>query len=69
MTKTAEIIKAEMRTARTTPEELAEYVGISVERLQSMLEGSKKPSISEGIAIAKFFEFDPLLIIGRHYDN
>ena len=23
----------------------------------------------EGIAIAKFFEFDPLLIIGRHYDN
>ncbi len=69
MTKTAEIIKAEMRAARTTVEELAEYASISVERLQAILEGTKKPSITEGIAIAKFFEFDPLLIIGRHYDN
>lgn len=58
-----------MRAAKITPEELAEYAGISVQRLQSILQGTKKPSIAEGIAIAKFFEFDPLLIIGRHHDN
>jgi transcriptional regulator with XRE-family HTH domain len=69
MTKTTEIIKAEMRAAHTTVEELAEYAGISAKRLEDILGGTKKPSISEGIAIAKFFEFDPLLIIGRHYDN
>lgn len=69
MTKTANMIKAEMLAAHATPEELAEYAGISVSRMQEILDGGKKLSITEGIAIAKFFEFDPLLIIGRHHDS
>ena len=69
MTKTADIIKAEMLAARTTLEELADYANISVSRMQEILDGGKKLSITEGIAIAKFFEFDPLLIIGRHHDS
>lgn len=58
------LIQAELKQAKATPEELADFMGVSIERLEHILKGLHKPSVSEGIAIAQFFDLEPMLFLG-----
>jgi len=53
-----------LKSVEATVEELADFTEISVERLMEIIEGGKKPTVSEGIAIAQFFDLDPMILIG-----
>jgi plasmid maintenance system antidote protein VapI len=61
---TSTLIQAELKSAGATLEDLADFTEISVERLREIIEGGKKLTVSEGIAIAQFFDLDPMILIG-----
>lgn len=64
MTNTADLIKEELKQAKATVKELAEFVGISEERMQDIVGGVKKPNAHERVQMALFFDLDPMLFIG-----
>lgn len=58
------LIIAELKQAKVTKEELADFINITVDRLDEILKGDRKPTVSEGIAIAQFFDLEPMLFLG-----
>lgn len=61
---TGKLIQAELKSAGATVEELADFTQITMERLAEIIEGGKKPTVKEGIAIAQFFDLDPMILLG-----
>jgi plasmid maintenance system antidote protein VapI len=64
MTSTAELIKEELKQAKATVKELAEFVGVDEERIEDIIKGVKKPNAHERVQMATFFDLDPMLFIG-----
>jgi plasmid maintenance system antidote protein VapI len=61
---TSALIKAELKSAGLTLEDLADFTEIPVERLREIIEGGKKLTVSEGIVIAQFFDLNPMILLG-----
>jgi transcriptional regulator with XRE-family HTH domain len=58
------LIIAELKQAKATKEELADFAGIALVRLEEIIKGERKPSVAEGIALAQFFDLEPMLFLG-----
>lgn len=60
----AKLIRAELKQARASKEELAEFMDKTVHEVEELVNGDRKPTVAEGIAIAQFFDLDPMLFLG-----
>lgn len=61
---TSQLLLYEITTSNTDVNELAEFVGISVERLGQIIRGDVLPTVSERISIADWFSLNPLVLWG-----
>jgi plasmid maintenance system antidote protein VapI len=64
MSKIGKLILAELREANSTVEDLAEFTQLDLDELLKIIEGVRKPTVAEGIAIADFFDISPMIMIG-----
>jgi transcriptional regulator with XRE-family HTH domain len=62
LNRASELLKYEIAATGTNIEELAEYAGISVERLNLILCGEASPTVKERISIADWFSLNPLVL-------
>lgn len=62
--KIGKLILAELREANSTVEDLAEFTELDLTKLLEIIEGVRKPSIAEGIAIADYFDISPMILLG-----
>lgn len=60
----AKLIQAELKQAKATKEELADFLNLPVPEIDDLLKGQRRPTVTEGIAIARFFDLDPMLFLG-----
>jgi hypothetical protein len=60
----AKLIQAELKQAKATKEELADFLNLPVGEIDSILDGKRKPTVPEGIALAQFFDLNPMLFLG-----
>jgi len=60
----AKLIQAELKQAKATKEELADFLNLSVLEIENLLQGQRKPTVPEGIALAQFFDLNPMLFLG-----
>jgi hypothetical protein len=61
---TSQLLFYEITTSGTDVNELAEFVGIPVERLWQIVRGDVLPTVSERISIADWFSVNPLVLWG-----
>jgi hypothetical protein len=64
LNRASELLKYEIAATDTNPEELAEYAGITLERLNLILGGEASPTVRERISIADWFSLNPLVLWG-----
>ena len=60
----AKLIQAELKQAKATKEELADFLNLPVGEVDNILDGKRKPTVPEGIALAQFFDLNPMLFLG-----
>ena len=60
----AKLIQAELKQAKATKEELADFLNLPVGEMDNILDGKRKPTVPEGIALAQFFDLSPMLFLG-----
>lgn len=63
-TNIPKLIKAELKQAKVTEAELAEFIDCTPEEFEEIMQGRRKPTVAEAIAIAQFFDLEPMLFLG-----
>ena len=64
LNRASELLKYEIAATNTNVEELAEYAGITTERLNQIVLGESSPTVKERISIADWFSLNPLVLWG-----
>lgn len=58
------LINQELKVSEATVEELADFMETTVDKLKSVLDGNRKPTVAEAIKLSQFFDVDPMLFLG-----
>ena len=61
---TAKLIESELKQAKATKEELADFLNLPLWEIDNLLTGQRRPSVTESIALAQFFDLNPMLFLG-----